>query len=455
MSERQNLVDSFLAVRAATEALAGPLSPEDQQLQSMPECSPAKWHRAHTTWFFETFVLLPRGVAPFDPSFGYLFNSYYEAVGPRHARPKRGMLSRPTAAEVSGYRRAVDERIVEALASMPEPDLTAVRPVIELGLAHEEQHQELLLTDILNAFAENPTKPAYQSGRMQLTRQVATAAPNQPSEGSSRSDPGPERQRGPGGVEGSAEQSSFTEYPGGTTEIGVDLHGGLVFDNETPRHRVWLEPFAIADRLVTVGEWKAFADAGGYETPSLWLSDGFEFVRANGIRAPLYARREGGSLVAFGLGGERELPDGEPLSHVSFYEADAIATFLGARLPTEEEWEHAAGTFSPLEGNFRESGLLHPAPSGSPHSGSHQLFGDVWEWTRSGYSPYPGFSAAKGAIGEYNGKFMVNQFVLRGGSCLTPRGHVRATYRNFWHPGTRFQMSGMRLAKSLGKERRQ
>lgn len=420
---RQTLIDRFAAVRTATEELAAPLTPEDQQLQSMPDCSPAKWHRAHTTWFFETFLLLPRGVAPFDPHYGFLFNSYYENVGPRHARPKRGMLSRPTADEISTYRRAIDGRLLELLSSASEEEITALRPVLELGLAHEEQHQELLLTDILNAFSENPMHPAYRPAGTPASDAGAGDSPMR-----------------------------FVDYPGGTVEIGAADSSVFAFDNELPRHRVWLEPYALADRLVTVGEWKAFSDAGGYETPTLWLADGLDFVRAHGIRAPLYARRDGGALVVFGLDGTREAADDEPLAHVSFYEADAIATFLGARLPTEEEWEAAAVGIPANRGNFRESGALRPLPAGAASDVPRQLFGDVWEWTRSSYSPYPGFAAGAGAIGEYNGKFMVNQLVLRGGSCFTPRGHVRPTYRNFWHPGTRFQMTGVRLAKDRSSE---
>ncbi|MBI2212491.1 MAG: ergothioneine biosynthesis protein EgtB [Acidobacteria bacterium] len=418
MDERQILIERFLATRAATERLAEPLSPEDQLLQSMPDCSPTKWHRAHTTWFFETFVLLPAGVAPFDPSFAFLFNSYYENVGPRHARPKRGVLSRPASSEIAAYRSAVDGLVVERLERASDDALRTIQPVVELGIAHEEQHQELMLTDILNAFSENPTLPAYR-------KSGASAKPR-----------------------GSAPPLRFIEFPGGAIEIGAAANNGFVFDNELPRHRVWLEPFALADRLLTVGEWKEFADAGGYERPVLWLSDGFEFVRSNGIRAPLYARRDGDALVVFGLDGEREAADDEPLAHVSFYEADAIATFFGARLPTEEEWETATGAREAGGENFRESGALRPLAAEGTAAGPRQLFGDVWEWTRSSYSPYPGFRVSDGALGEYNGKFMVNQFVLRGGSCFTPRGHIRASYRNFWYPSTRFQMTGVRLARS-------
>jgi ergothioneine biosynthesis protein EgtB len=245
----------------------------------------------------------------------------------------------------------------------------------------------------------------------------------------------------------------FIEHPGGAVEIGATASDGFVFDNELPRHRAWLEPFALADRLLTVREWKEFADAGGYDRPTLWLSDGFDFVRSNAIRGPLYGRLEGGAFVVFGLDGEREAADDEPVAHVSFYEADALATFFGARLPTEEEWEVAASASPAGEGNFRESGALRPLAANGSGSGLRQLFGDAWEWTRSSYSPYPGFAISDGALGEYNGKFMVNQYVLRGGSCFTPRGHVRATYRNFWHPSTRFQVTGVRLARSIDGRR--
>jgi ergothioneine biosynthesis protein EgtB len=418
MNERRRMIERFVATRDATESLAAPLSPEDQQLQSMADCSPAKWHRAHTTWFFETFLLLPAGIAPFDASFAYLFNSYYENVGPRHARPKRGLLSRPSASEVTDYRRAVDERVKERIDCATDDELASIGLVLELGVAHEEQHQELLLTDILNAFAENPTRPAYRKGAAAASVAAATT---------------PLR---------------FVEHAGGAVEVGATASDGFTFDNELPRHRVWLEPFAIADRLLTVGEWKAFADAGGYDRPTLWLADGFEFVRSHAIRAPLYARREGSALVVFGLDGEREAADDEPIAHVSFYEADALATFFGARLPTEEEWEAAAASSPATDGNFREEGALRPLAAKGPEGNVRQLYGDAWEWTRSSYSPYPGFTIRDGALGEYNGKFMVNQFVLRGGSCFTPRGHVRASYRNFWYPSTRFQVSGVRLAKS-------
>lgn len=411
---RAELVERFVAVREATERLAAPLSAEDQVLQATPSSSPTKWHRAHTTWFFETFVLAPRGVAVHEPRWGVLFNSYYVAIGPRHARPKRGLLSRPTVEEVAAYRRAVDRRVTSLLREVDDRALEELAPVVELGLAHEQQHQELLLTDILAAFAENPLAPVY---RAEERRPWASARP-----------------------------MAFRAFGGGVREIGAAPSSAFRFDNEEPRHRVFVEPFVLGDRLVTVAEWKAFVDEGGYDTPSLWLSEGFDWVRTSGARAPLYARQEGGALVALGLGGERELDDAEPIAHLSFYEAEALARFLGARLPTEAEWEVAAGELEldPNEGNFVEDGVLRPSAAGE----ALQLFGDAWEWTASAYGPYPGYHAPPGAVGEYNGKFMVNQLVLRGGSALTPRGHVRATYRNFWHPETRFQMTGLRLARS-------
>lgn len=373
-----DLAIRYRAVRAATEALAAPLSPEDQQLQSMPECSPTKWHRGHTTWFFETFLLAPRGVPPVEPSWAPLFNSYYDAAGPRLARPRRGMLSRPTAAEVGAWRRAVDERM-EACLDALDPRL------VELGLAHEEQHQELILTDILHAFSENPLRPSYGAGAR-------------------RPSPSP--------------QARWVEHAGGLVSLG----GTEGFDNEGPRHPAWLEPFALANGLVTVADARAFIAAGGYGRSELWLAEGYDWARAEGIGGPGYVR----DGVVFDLEGERALDDTEPVAFLSYYEADALARFLGARLPTEAEWEVGART-----------------------GGLSQLYSDVWQWTSSAYGPYPGFVTPPGALGEYNAKFMVNQLVLRGGSRFTPIGHSRPTYRNYWHPNTRFQVAGLRLAKSL------
>ncbi len=418
MSARSHLLHGYRRVRAATEALVAPLSAEDQGLQSMPACSPAKWHRAHTTWFFETFVLAPRGVRAHREAWGPLFNSYYVAVGPRSPRPKRGMLSRPSVAEIDVYRKAVDAEVARVIETEPEESLHALGELLALGLSHEQQHQELLLTDLLNAFADNPLAPVYATP----TRPTRPAA--------------------------DAPSAGFVAFAGGLVEQGAAPGPGFRFDNEEPRHRVYIAPFELARRSVTVREWKAFADADGYTTPSLWLSEGYDWATHNDVRAPLYARHEGGELLAYGLGGLRACDDDEPLSHVSYYEADAIARFLGARLPTEAEWEHAAAALDPEAGNFADDGALAPLPSPRV-DGLRQMFGDVWEWTSSAYGPYPGFTPDPSALGEYNGKFMVNQQVLRGGSCFTPRGHVRATYRNFWHPDTRFQMTGLRLARTV------
>ena len=408
----ESLARRYDAVRARTEALVEPLSPEDQQIQSMQSCSPTKWHLAHTTWFFETFVLLPRGVTPFDASYGFLFNSYYEDLGPRHGRPQRGLLSRPDAREVTEYRRVVDDRMGELLDSLSAHEIASLAPMLELGIAHEEQHQELVLTDILHAFAANPAKPAYRKA-------------SGPSEALD------------------ATPLRFAAFEGGLVEVGAG-GSGFAFDNECPRHCAWLEPFALADRLVTVGEVKGFIADRGYETPSLWLAEGLDHVRAHGVTAPLYSRLEHGDWVTFSLEGERVARDDEPAGHLSFYEADAIARWLGGRLPSEIEWEHAAASASGT-GHFLDEGPLRAAPASG--AGVRQLYGDLWEWTRSAYAPYPGYAPAAGAVGEYNGKFMVNQMVLRGGSFATPPEHVRASYRNFWHPDTRFQFTGARVAK--------
>ncbi|HLT30252.1 MAG TPA: ergothioneine biosynthesis protein EgtB [Myxococcaceae bacterium] len=419
----KTLLSRYLEVRRRTERLAEPLSPEDQNLQSMPECSPVKWHRAHTTWFFETFLLGPRGQPPIHPEWGFLYNSYYEALGPRQSRPQRSLLSRPSAEEIARWRRQIDERMAPLLEGLEDREEdAALIPLVELGLAHEEQHQELLLTDVLNAFSHNALKPAYAPP-------ASDTVPDTPA------------LRSPSDAPVSAMR--WLPQEGGLVTRGAS-GDGFAFDNERPAHRVFLQPYQLASRLVSVAELKAFIREGGYHTPSLWLSEGLEWVRAGGREAPLYGRMEGEAYVVFGLTGEREAGDDEPAVHLSFYEADAIATFLGARLPTEAEWEHVAQAL-PVEGHLLESGPWHATPPRGP--GPSQLFGTAWEWTRSAYAPYPGFRPAAGAIGEYNGKFMVHQQVLRGGSYLTPPGHVRATYRNFWHPHVQFQVTGARLAR--------
>jgi ergothioneine biosynthesis protein EgtB len=413
-----DLAERYLATRTETERLAAPLSAEDQLVQPTPDASPTKWHRAHTTWFFETFVLAPRGVPPHDPRFGYLWNSYYEAIGPRHPRPKRGLLSRPSLAEVTAYRQAVDGRVVELLSSLDPAGAAALAPIIELGIAHEEQHQELILTDILAVFSENPLEPVY--------------APL----------PAPAGHPAPEGL-------SFIDHEGGLITLGHG-GGGFAFDNEGPRHRVFVEPFSLATRPVLVADVLAFAREGGYRTPALWLSEGWAWARASGVEAPGYARIEGDQLRYFTLHGPRVAAPGEPASHLSYYEADAITRFLGGRLPTEVEWELAA-VISPSRGQFREDGALVPVGQAEGNPGS---LGGIWEWTASAYSAYPGYAPGPGALGEYNGKFMIGQQVLRGGSCLTNRAHVRPTYRNFWPPATRFQMTGARVALDRNRNAR-
>ncbi|MDX1648879.1 MAG: ergothioneine biosynthesis protein EgtB [Myxococcota bacterium] len=411
-----DLTARFRSVRAATEALAAPLSPEDCTAQSMPDASPVKWHLAHTSWFFETFVLEPADPdwrTP-DPAYRVLFNSYYHSVGRQYFRPDRGLVTRPGLAEVQRYRARVDEAVLRLLERGALD--RRLQGVVELGLHHEQQHQELVLTDVKHLLAHNPMHPAY--------REVP---------------PEPRRPVPPLG---------WHAVEGGLREIGF-AGPGFAFDNEGPRHRVWLEPFELAGRLVTVAEYLAFMEDGGYARPELWLSDGWAVVQERGWDAPLYWRGDDAEgWQAQTLAGLRALHPDEPVCHVSHYEADAYATWAGARLPTEAEWEVVAAEL-PVKGNFVENERFHPAPLGPADAalGPAQLFGDVWEWTASAYAPYPGFRPPAGALGEYNGKFMANQMVLRGGSCATPNGHVRATYRNFFYPDARWQFSGIRLAR--------
>jgi dimethylhistidine N-methyltransferase len=408
-----DLLSAYRRVRGRSLALAAPLSPEDQSAQSMPDASPAKWHLAHTTWFFETFILAQHpDYAAFDPRFSYLFNSYYEALGPRQPRPSRGLLTRPSTETVIAYRRHVDRAMEEVLAStiLTEDQ----RALVVLGFAHEEQHQELLLTDILHLFAQNPLRPAYDKA---LSLAEANA------------EPGP---------------LTFTAFQGGIVEIGRAAEAeGFAFDNEGPRHQVLLRPYRLADRLTTNGEWLAFMADGGYARADLWLSDGWALARAEDWRAPLYWEETEEGWAGMTLAGLRPIDLNAPVTHVSFYEADAYARWRGMRLPSEAEWENAASGLA-VRGNFVGSGDLRPRAAEG--EGLRQMFGDCWEWTASPYSPYPGFAPAAGAVGEYNGKFMINQMVLRGGSCATPERHVRATYRNFFHPHQRWQFSGVRLA---------
>jgi ergothioneine biosynthesis protein EgtB len=405
-----DLADRYTAVRDLTEQLAAPLSGEDQTVQSMPDVSPTKWHRAHTTWFFETFVL-PRACRDYEvfhPDYGYLFNSYYEAVGARHPRAERGLLSRPGIAEIAQYRAHVDAEMASAIPTL-SPELQALA---ELGLHHEQQHQELLLMDIKHVLSANPLHPAYRA---------VTDAPVRP-------------ERPP----------RWVEHPGGLVEIGHD-GDGFAFDNELPRHRVYLEPYALADRPVSCGEWLAFMADDGYRRPDLWLSDGWATAQSECWDAPLYWERDDDDWHVFTLGGRKRVDPAEPVVHISYYEADAFARWLGARLPTEAEWETVATRDDAGAARFLDFDRLHP----SAPEPSDSLFGDVWQWTASAYLPYPRFRAAAGAVGEYNGKFMVNQHVLRGGCCATPVGHVRASYRNFFPPSARWAFSGARLARDL------
>jgi ergothioneine biosynthesis protein EgtB len=416
MSER------FRQVRAASNALASPLSDEDCQVQSMPDASPTKWHLAHVTWFFETFVLERHETdfRPFDASFRVLFNSYYHGIGERHPRPQRGLITRPTLAEVKRYRAAVDERI-EALLHRHGGD-AALAALIELGLHHEQQHQELMLTDIKHVLSFNPTHGAY------ARRWPIGAVSPQP--------------------------LRWIGYDGGLVEVGHDaaLDGSFCFDNETPRHTTFVAPFELASRPVGNGEYIAFMEDGGYRRPELWLSMGWDWVEGGHREAPFYWQRDGGRWRSHTLQGLVEIDSHTPVCHLSFFEADAYARWAGARLPTEAEWEHAARRLTrrtPAHENFADRGAFHPLPPAAANDEPVQMFGDIWEWTQSNYNPYPGYHPLEGAVGEYNGKFMCNQFVLRGGSCATPEGHVRASYRNFFPPEAQWQFSGLRLARDL------
>jgi ergothioneine biosynthesis protein EgtB len=384
--------DAFRAVRAETERLAAPLSPEDQVVQSMPDASPTKWHRAHTTWFFEQFLLVPHlaGYEVFDSDFAYLFNSYYVAAGPRHARPLRGLLTRPDCAEVAAFRAHVDQAVERLLASADAAKLAEVLRILEIGLHHEQQHQELILTDILHALAQNPTAPAYDANWQEPPPFAA---------------------------------AGFVALPKGVHRIGW-VGEGYCFDNECPAHDVLLPPARIARGLVTNAQWLEFIGGGGYTSPTLWLSDGWAAVEAQGWSAPGYWLKGDGAWFTLTLAGLKPVDPAAAVCHVSYYEADAFARWAGKDLPTEAQWEIAA-----------VAGLLDDA------------FGAVWQWTRSAYSPYPGYRAAEGALGEYNGKFMINQMVLRGSSHATPPGHARASYRNFFPPSARWQFSGVRLAE--------
>ncbi len=431
-ADPQPVATDLRATRRLTEALAAPLSEADQTVQSIPDTSPTKWHRAHTTWFFETFVLAPHlaGYREFDPHFGYLFNSYYEQVGERYPRPRRGMVTRPGIERIAEYRRHVDDALDKLVAHCNEELGAVITPLLELGLHHEQQHQELLLMDIKHVLTGNLFDTAYDH------------RPHEPV-----ADPGP---------------MGWVAFEGGIHPVGLaprEPGHGFRFDNEEPRHDALVPSFALADRLVTCGEWLEFMADGGYDDPTLWLSDGWHTRRAEGWDRPLYwDRDDDGRWLIHTLTGDRALDPNEPVCHISFYEADAFASWAGARLPTEFEWERAstlphtigAGLAPDLDDGSSAvaASRLHPGGAGPGADGViRQLVGDCWEWTGSPYRPYPGYRAPAGAIGEYNGKFMINTMVLRGGCALTPAGHNRPSYRNFFHPHTRWHLSGVRLAR--------
>jgi ergothioneine biosynthesis protein EgtB len=411
-----HLQAAFRAARRQTQDLCRPLEIEDYLIQSMPEASPVKWHLAHTSWFFETFVLASNipDYRPFDPRFKFLFNSYYNAVGPLWARPNRGLLSRPTVAETFRYRAYVDEHM-ERIWPLAERQ-SHVAQVVVLGINHEQQHQELLITDLKHAWANNPLHPVYHE---------------------------------PATTEGNLPRGDWAAFMEGMTWLGHDGRG-FAFDNETPRHRTFLQGFRLASRLVTNADYLGFVNDGGYDRPELWLSDGWATRQSRGWSAPLYWQLNDGAWSVVSLAGPGPLVLEEPVCHVSFYEADAFARWAGARLPTEAEWETAAAGVT-VAGHFLEGGRFHPAahPAAGDHGPLYQMFGDVWQWTSSPYVGYPGYEPLAGALGEYNGKFMCNQIVLRGASCATPRSHARRTYRNFFPPDARWQFAGVRLAKDI------
>ena len=411
-SARQKFADSYKRVRRVSEQICRPLRTEDYVIQTMEEVSPPKWNLAHTSWFFEEFLLIPflANYQVFHPRYRFLFNSYYEAVGERHPRPRRGLLSRPTVEEVRAYREYVDARMLELIENAGERQWAETESLLTLGLHHEQQHQELLLTDLKHILATNPLRPAYHS---------SSPAPAQPA------------------------TLRWCGFEGGLVRIGCD-GSGFSYDNEGPSHQVFLRPFALASRLVTNAEFLEFMEDGGYRGPRHWLSDGWARVQGANWTSPLYWEKADGRWWMMTLSGFRPVAEHEPVCHVSYFEADAYARWRGKRLPLEAEWETAAASL-PIEGNLLDKALLHPAPADSAAEPA-QMFGDAWEWTQSPYSAYPGFRTLPGAVGEYNGKFMCNQFVLRGGSCATPADHIRPTYRNFFPPQARWQFTGIRLA---------
>ncbi len=417
---RKKLSEAYKKVRELSRELASPLSTEDYVVQSMPDVSPTKWHLAHTSWFFEEFVLskiYPR-YRPFHPQYSFLFNSYYVQAGQRHCRPKRGLISRPTVEEVYSYRSYVDDSMRSLFKNIKSEKFSETAPVIHIGINHEQQHQELILTDIKHVFSQNPLRPVYRRSR--------------------------KKPRNKTGNKADIEQF-WTDFDGGVHEIGNDGRD-FGYDNEFPRHKTYIEPFSLSSRLVTNAEYMEFMDDGAYLKPELWLSDGWNAVQTNGWSAPLYWEKADGKWYSFTLHGFTEVNPAEPVCHVSFYEAEAYSRWAGARLPSEFEWEVASEGVK-IKGNFVDDKNFHPVPLISSNGKPGQMYGDLWEWTRSPYSPYPGYRTPPGALGEYNGKFMCNQMVLRGGSCATSRSHVRSCYRNFFPPDSRWQFTGIRLAK--------
>ena len=410
-------IERYQQVRSFSEYLCQPLVTEDYVVQSMPDVSPTKWHLAHVSWFFETFLLSPAisGYKSLHPQYAYLFNSYHNTLGERHCRPKRGLISRPTVEETYQYRKYVDEQVLELLTKIDEERLQQLAPIITLGFHHEQQHQELVLTDLKHVLSCNPLAPVYRARPRAHTSNVPAL--------------------------------EWISFPEGIYWVGHEGEG-FAFDNEGPRHREFLEPFQLASRLVTNGEYLEFIEDGGYQNPLLWLSEGWSTVRAEEWEAPLYWEKHDGHWETMTLSGMREVDKAEPVCHVSYFEADAYARWADARLPTETEWEVAAQGV-PIAGNFVDNGLYHPTPATAESGKLAQMYGDVWEWKQSSYSPYPNFKPGPGAIGEYNGKFMCNQYVLRGGSCATSLSHMRPTYRNFFPSNAQWQFMGMRLAKGV------
>ena len=417
-SALSDCLERYSSTRATSAALAKPLAIEDYVIQAVPDASPAKWHLAHTTWFFENFLLAHffPDYQRFHPRYNYLFNSYYETVGTFFPRPQRGLLSRPTVEEIYAYRSHVDEALMARAADLSNDQIAEFVSRMQLGFNHEEQHQELLITDIKTLYALNPLRPAYNSAHAAHGSEVAPLR--------------------------------WIDIPAGIHAIGHTAPSLFAFDNESPRHRVYLNGAQLASRPVTNLEFMAFMDDAGYKRAELWLSNGWQTVNERGWCAPLYWERVDGEWWHYTLAGMRAVAPHEPVCHVSYYEAEAYARWANARLPTEAEWEVVAAD-QPIRGNFQESGRFHPAPADAASTRSTQFFGDVWEWTQSAYLPYPGFRASAGSLGEYNGKFMVSQMVLRGGSCATPQAHVRPTYRNFFYAPDRWQFKGLRLARDL------